>query len=478
MTKEEIRARLEKLHSEMTELAAKRDKAEGDKVAFYTEELEAKQAEFTKAEGKAAEIHAATEREAAIAKLTEKPEIESKKGSLEETVTVPNSEHNEAGYQAKKDKLAADWLTAPWKQTDRVLAKADGRLMGEVFDGVGVKVPSYMRNYIVNGDAALGAKTEYPMLVSDATGSQSGGGAGVPTMFVPELFKYKKIEAGLLPRCTVKRAVGKDADFPRLDQSSERYGVTATWDAEGDSASESDPVINLITINCDRLALLAYMSDKMLRNNQVAIEAELAWMLRGEFTYQVDIHIIRGTRTNFYGIASINGYTAGVYRQGRETANQVSYTDLVNLEYKINAGNRADGVYIVSGGSTGSAKYMKALDDGTYGKPVMYGQAMGPWQPEGRPVYGAKVNTYDMIETEANNRALGARGDVIFGDIKAFGVAVDLDMTIARSDEIEFKKALSTFRLLAYLGGRPIGGNAFAVLDDVSGVSSSSSSST
>jgi hypothetical protein len=60
-----------------------------------------------------------------------------------------------------------------------------------------------------------------------------------------------------------------------------------------------------------------------------------------------------------------------------------------------------------------------------------------------------------------------------------YGLAVDGDdMAIERSDEFGFDTGEIWFRLIMYAGGQPIGYDMFALLGDVAGASSSSSSST
>jgi HK97 family phage major capsid protein len=83
-----------------------------------------------------------------------------------------------------------------------------------------------------------------------------------------------------------------------------------------------------------------------------------------------------------------------------------------------------------------------------------------------------------VLLTSENSKALGARGDVIYGNFMGYGLAVDGDeMAIERSDEYAFNTGQITFRLIMYAGGTPLGYDMFSVLGDVSGASSSSSSS-
>ena len=79
--------------------------------------------------------------------------------------------------------------------------------------------------------------------------------------------------------------------------------------------------------------------------------------------------------------------------------------------------------------------------------------------------------------TPDNGAALGQRGDVIYGNWMNYGVAIDNDITIDRSDHFAFDTGLITFRMHSYIGGQALGPDAFSVLADEATASSSSSSS-
>ena len=70
---------------------------------------------------------------------------------------------------------------------------------------------------------------------------------------------------------------------------------------------------------------------------------------------------------------------------------------------------------------------------------------------------------------------LGLRGDVIFGDFACYGIALSADVSIDMSEHYAFDKGLVTYRVMLWVGGKPLGESCFALLGDASGESSSSS---
>jgi HK97 family phage major capsid protein len=278
-----------------------------------------------------------------------------------------------------------------------------------------------------------------------------------------------------MDRCMVKRAVTGSAQFPRLTQSTNRFGVVAAWGTEGTASTEDNPVFSRQDVDCGQLGLLSQLSLREMRNNRVGLEAELAWMFRGAMDEQITRAILQGNAANSrpQGINHNTAIAAGVNVVGRETAAQVSYTDLVRLQFAVEDAIFEDGIFIFRSGNNGALRYVSALDD-NQGRPVLRNDNIGWREGVGavRTIAGS-----EFIATPDNTATLGNRGDVIYGDFRNYGVAVDLDVTIDRSDHYAFNAGLATFRVVAYIGGYPIGPNAFSMLGDVSTASSSSSSS-
>jgi HK97 family phage major capsid protein len=128
-------------------------------------------------------------------------------------------------------------------------------------------------------------------------------------------------------------------------------------------------------------------------------------------------------------------------------------------------------------------KYIASLDDSA-GRPIFAGDSNSGWGVgagsvptiAGQP-YIATVSNKDF--DSGTVKALGARGDVIYGNFMGYGFCWDSasGVSIERSDDFAFTSGLVTFRCIVYIGGKILGGQMFSVLDDVSTASSSSSSS-
>ncbi len=423
-----------------------------------------------------------------------KMEIESKKSELrEESVIVPDSAHNQMKDTLERDSASRSYLLAPRGESHAVLAGIAGK-SERLFEAItvnrkdgrqrGVKPMSYMQNFIHAkmagwnpqsiGDAIRG-KAEYAVLARDASGTQSGGGSVVPDFFAAELYRLPQLDARLIDRCMVKTAIGGTAYFPRLTQSTNRFGVAMAASTEGNSKPKSNPVLNRVSCTTGEISGLTSISHKELRVNNVGLEAELAWMFRGSWNEFMNKQLLQKSdgSSQFVGINTDAAIALGVVEVVREAAGAVSWADLMGLVFAVESGVMGDLVLITKSGSTGAMAAIAKLDD-TNNRPVMMNLLNASWQEGAQNA--ARLGGCPLVLTPDLAAAVGARGDVIAAALRNYGVAIDQDITIDRSDEYLFDRDMACYRVIGYAGGLLLGPTCFAVLSDVTGVSSSSAS--
>lgn len=491
--------RMKAVMAEMKDLSAKcADEKDEAKKAVMKDMISGKKAEFAGLEEQAKEDQEQAEREKLMADLEgkkNKVNTEKKEAMVE---IDGKSEHNATKQDLDHTQAFCEYFTAP--KAGEALRNIAGKRGDKFVDsirpkhGEGVLMPKWMRNYVApmttsqtDVEETLGKRLDSihgkDILVREASGTNAGGGSLVNVDYESTLFKTPKRLDDLASRCWVKRAVGKEAQYPKLTQTTNEFGVAVTWgnagqsSGEGTAITESNPVFTRVDVNLERLSLLSQASLREVRVNDVGLEAELAWMFRGAASRAISTAILQGVSNAGTPLANaptgINtnaSITAGVGTVARQTAAQVSYTDLVGLQFEVDDGIFGEGIFVVSGGSTGAMKYIAGLDDAS-GRPVYAPE--DTWGTRGP----ATIAGNQYVSTVANTKPLGARGDVLYGNFMGYALPVDDDsFAIERSDEYAFNLGVVTYRMIAYIGGQPIGYDMFSVLDDVSGVSSSSSS--
>lgn len=291
------------------------------------------------------------------------------------------------------------------------------------------------------------------ILSTDATGGATDSGAAnlIAPDFRPQLLTKEVSQPSIYDYCRLITAVNGTAEWPKLDQSQGNFGgVAFTWKAtEGADKGETEPVFTDFTVSTVELSGWTEMSLTALRRSAISLEATLTQLFRDACRYEWGLKILRGTGTNQpQGIIT----DASVGTVNRAVASQVSWNDLVNLEYTPTQGLRVGGRYMVN---DDVEKYLK-----------------GKLDTQNRPLFTNSVNSsvnnllggYEYTAHEYGP-ALGTKGDVVFGNFQQYAFAMEEDIAIARSEHAEFKAGKVVIRLICFVGGKPIYSDAFAILD-------------
>ena len=489
MKVDEIIQKMEALTEDMSEIKGQMKDAEDGAKAALKSMYEGKARKFDELN---ADLEEAKRTEAMEKAKASRKDIDGKADVPE--VEVADSDHNDAVHGKAHAEAFLAYCTDE-RSGDHAKAVAANKSGDNFVDAIstenGIKMPKALADFIAPqqtsvGDLenAMGKSVEdvfgkSTVLVREASGTNSGGGSGVNVDFEPTLFKTPKRQNAIPQKCWVKRAVGKQAQYPKLTQTTNQYGVVATWgnsgasSGEGSSITRSDPVQTRVDVNLERLALRTACSKRYLRNNDINFLSELAWMFRGTMDYQLGNAILEGVAGLSNAPQGINTNGSGVKKRARETAGQISYTDLVKMQFEVDDGIFGTGEYIFSAGSGGAMQYIAALDDSN-GRPIFGGDSQSGWGVNA-PGTIAGANYTNAKE---NTKLVGARGSAIYGNFMGYAFVIDSeDMAVERSDDFGFDTGEIWFRLITYAGGKVLGKDMFCLLDDVSTASSSSSSS-
>jgi len=502
----ELQAALKRLETEATELEGKVEAETDETKAKVLSDLHAaKVAEFEETAKKIEAAKAKITRAKRVADLTVEPTVDDKSdkldgdpedGKMAGKVTVPNSAHNLAMECKERDDASRAYLTAAPGEAKAALSAVMAQ-KPKLFDAItvvrdgkrqtGIRPPSYMANFInakMSGwtpssiREALSGKANENVLARDASGTQSGGGSLVPDLFEGTLYKLPQLDSRLIDLCFVKSAVGAAVYFPKLTQSTDRFGVHFHASTEGNAKPKSNPNFTRVSVTPGEISGLTLLSTQELRVNNVGLEAELAWSFRGAWNEFINRQILQKSDANssFTGINTDAAIALGVVPVAREAAGAVSWADLMGLVFGVEAGAMADLTMVVKSGSTGALAYVAKLDD-TNNRPVFQNLLSASWA--GGAQNPPQIAGCPYIATPDNDATVGNRGDFICGAFRNYAVAVEPSdgMTIDRSDDFMFDQAMVAYRIIGRAGGLPLGYSCFSVLAEVSGASSSSTES-
>ena len=306
------------------------------------------------------------------------------------------------------------------------------------------------------------------MLSTDATGgvTDSGGNDIFNPEWRPQLLERDYFLPNLFDMATVVPSSNGSVTWPMLDQDTDYSGethknarsfkfggVAFTWKGtEGaDKADTAEPTFKDFTITTDELSGWTEMSLEMLRRSAIDLESVLIRLMKDAAKEMYSYAILHGSGTNMP--LGLLGGGSGVNTIAREIDNQISWADITNVEYSLAMAQRVKAHYLVSDPAEGYLK--RDLD--TTGRPLFVSDFT---QPMRKVLAG-----YPYLAHEYGP-ALGTEGDMVFGNMKDYMFAVEQDISIARSDEAEFKAGRVVFRMISWVGGRPIYPTSFTALTD------------
>lgn len=302
-----------------------------------------------------------------------------------------------------------------------------------------------------------------PMLSDDAEGS---GGRSV--LHWPEydnvLQSLPPEEPSVYMRVTKRTISGSVLKEPRIVQADgiedEFGGVVVSRGTEGANANETELELEQITWTTYPLNAYTEASNRLLRLDMVGLEGALTSKFEPALIRRANREIMHGTGdagSESLGIRQ----SADVVTVGRAVASQVCRADLTGLKYALRPEIRRQASFCLA---DTVAEYLEnlsiALVPGNTG--------------DQRPLFAATTRdgVWDRLcnfpwFTGTDASALGSVGDVIFGNWLFYWWVWSQEAVMSRSVHYQFKKGLTSLRVDAEAGGKPLHPEAFAVLTSV-----------
>jgi HK97 family phage major capsid protein len=299
------------------------------------------------------------------------------------------------------------------------------------------------RLHFVEGASA--AEDENGLRAEMRMDSDTAGGFMVPTQFRSNIMSVAPQDALVRPRANVIPA-GSPPDagitMPALDQSGENPGnvhggMTFAWIEEGGEKPDTDAALRGITLTPHEIAGTVTVTDKLLRNWQ-ASASFLENLMRGGVSAAEDYAFLRGTG-NGQPLGALNAPVLKLVNRG--VANQVSYTDLVNMV----------AVLLMRGGSPvwsipqGALPQIAKLKDenGNY-----------IWVANAREGFAGTLLGYPV---RWNNRApaLGSKGDILLADWSYYLIKDGSGPFVAASEHVLFKQNKTVIKIFWNVDGAP-----------------------
>ncbi len=314
--------------------------------------------------------------------------------------------------------------------------------VGEFLSAVRFR-PSDQRLEFVEG---VGAETDENGLRAEMRmDNDRQGGFMVPNQFRSNIMSISPQDALVRPRANVIPA-GSPPDagitMPALDQSGDNPGnvfggMTFAWIEEGGEKPETDAELRGVSLVPHEIAGFVTVTDKLLRNWQ-ASASFLENLMRGGVSAAEDYAFLRGTG-NGQPLGALNAPVLKAVN--RATANQVSYTDLVNMV----------AVLLMRGGSPvwsipqGALPQIAKLKDENNNL---------IWQANARDGFAGTLLGYPV---RWNNRApaLGSKGDILLADWSYYLIKDGSGPFVAASEHVKFTSNKTVIKIFWNVDGAP-----------------------
>lgn len=268
------------------------------------------------------------------------------------------------------------------------------------------------------------------------------GGYLVPTEYRTEILMVDPQSAIVRPRATVIPAGSQpdaEVSMVALDQSGDNgvySGVTVQWIGEGEEKPKTEPSLREISWAPHEVAGHVVVTDKLLRNAPAA-GTLVQTLLRQAINAAEDHAFIAGDG---------DGKPLGILNSGatiyvnRETANQISYEDLVAMYSRMKFGGSL--VWI---GSQSLLPQLMTLRDYT-------GNLI--WQPNAREGAPGTLLGIPFLLNE-RSPALGQKGDLILADLQYYVIKDGAGVFIEASQHVHFTSNKTVIKAFWNVDAKP-----------------------
>lgn len=289
-----------------------------------------------------------------------------------------------------------------------------------------------------------------------ATGMSQGigadGGFAVPPTFANTIWDGMNASANSLLALTDNYNVEREsltfvANAETSRATGSRYGgVRGYWLAEAAQITSSIPKVRQMKLEPQELAVLVYVTDKLLKNNTMALDQYVTRAATEEISFLVGDSIINGT-----GAGQPKGIvTSSLVSVSKETG-QAAATFLLENAYKMLARLHVRSM-------PNAAWYINqdvlpqiwglANTVGVAGTPAFIGPGMASQAPNGT-LLGKPIVPIEYCQT------LGTKGDVILADMSAYATGTKAGVDSAMSIHLKFDYAETAFRFMFAVDGQP-----------------------
>ena len=310
----------------------------------------------------------------------------------------------------------------------------------------------------------------------------SGGYTVMPPEFSSQLYEIQ-IEENIVEKRAYKHPLNtRQATIPALDQVNETFtpvagqsnllaGMNLTWVAEAALRKESEPQFRNVVGTAYEGAFYALVSNNLLADNGVGLEAFLPDLFRRVVGWGRDYAFFQGNGVGqALGMLNCNA-AIQVTRAGGAGTQTLAYADICNMEGKLYTLNRKNSLFW-AGHPTMKPYILQLNDNSGYAagtgrlvfQPIDQGVQAEIEAPEGAMTYGYLLG-YPVFITE-KVPGIGGVGDLGLYDASSYVVFQRMEIEIMVSQHVAMLNNQTAYRVTTRCDGQPMIGNHITYADN------------
>lgn len=248
-----------------------------------------------------------------------------------------------------------------------------------------------------------------------AVGVAAKGGNLVPVSFMKQLLADIRLFGVLRQLCTVRPLDGT-TQIPLVSGH-----TTATWSGETDAYGETDASFDQKTLGAYKLTALAKVSEELLSDSAIDIEAFLSADFGEAFAIAEETALLAETRV--HATKSPDTLMGSFEATSTAASGAMTFDDVIELFHAVKAAYRPRASFLTS---DGAAKVLRKLKDSTGN--YLWQNSVQAGQPDS--LYGKPVNYTDQLTFAAGKTA------ALFGDFSRIWIADRGMMDMKRLNEL------------------------------------------
>lgn len=276
-------------------------------------------------------------------------------------------------------------------------------------------------------------------------GSGPDGGFAVPEQFASEITSTALEEQSLLAMADETPVSGNSMTFPK-DETTPwgSTGIIATWDGEGDTASQKKPILGKSRLELHKLRVLVPATDELLADS-AAMSAHLTKKMGEAVLWKSNDAIINGTGASMpLGILAAGSLVVQA-KETSQTADTINATNVAKMYGRCIKGAGANLVWLINPDAYAQLIVMTIGDQPIFTAPV---QGMRN-APDGL-LLGRPVVLTDACDT------VGDQGDIILANMAGYRAITKAGgAEFSQSMHLWFDQDVQAFKLVFRMDGQP-----------------------